>query len=116
VAVPATKHLRRWARRRSPPRAAVVNAWRDTRDVLRDHGIPVAPGSTVRDLTGVAPVDAADVAALARCVDRALWTGDHVDPALADEAWTAAATIRRTMRNGPWQRRVRAAFAVGSLR
>lgn len=113
-AVPACKGVRRWARRRAAPRAAVINAWRETRDLLRDHGVPVAAGSTVRDLARVVPHPVAphDVEALARCVDDVLWAGrPAVDRAPADAAWAAATRIRRALRALPRRRRLRAAFA-----
>jgi hypothetical protein len=116
AAVPAAKRVRRWSRRRVEPRAAVANAWRDTRDALIDHGVPVAAGSTLRDLAVVAPVDPADLEALARCVDAGLWAGRDADPALAAEAWATAGRIRRALRATPWRRRMRAAYALRSLR
>jgi hypothetical protein len=114
--VPTAKRVRRALRRRAEPRQAVVNAWRDTRDVLRDHGVAVPPGSTVRDLTTLAPVDREPLDALAGCVDHALWSGRDADRSVAEQAWAAATTVRRALRAGPLRRRVRAAFALGTLR
>lgn len=116
AAIPALKAARRARRRRAPPRTSVWGAWLDTRDRLRDHGVPVPAGSTVRDVIGSAPVPAADLEALAGCVDGALWAGRDVERANAERAWAAAATIRRGLRTGPWRRRLRAVFATGSLR
>jgi transglutaminase-like putative cysteine protease len=113
---PTAKQVRRAHRRRAAPRQAVVNAWRDTRDVLRDHGVVVPPGSTVRDLTALAPVNREPLDALAGCVDHALWSGRDPDPLVAEQAWAAAATVRRALRAGPLRRRVRAAFTVRTLR
>lgn len=116
VTIPAVKVVRRFRRRRPPPRAAVIGAWLELRDTLRDHGVPVAPGSTVRELVGVAPIDPADLQELAACVDAALWTGWDTDPQLVGRAWAAAGRSRRALRRLPLRRRVRATFAVGSLR
>jgi protein-glutamine gamma-glutamyltransferase len=114
--VPVTKRWRRAWRRHRPPRAAVWGAWADTLDHLRDHRVPTLPGSTPRDLIGIAPIPPDDLESLARCVDEALWSGGEPDRVAADRAWAAAAVIRRSLRTGPRGRRMRAVFAVGTLR
>jgi hypothetical protein len=116
VAVPAVKLLRRARRRRLPPRQAVIGAWLDVRDALRDQGVAVPAGSTARDLMGVAPVDPADLHELAICLDAALWTGYDAEPGLVGRAWAAAGGVRRVLRRGPVRGRLRAAFAVRTLR
>src|SRR6185312_10455495 len=49
-AVPLAKLLRRAHRRRPGGSRAVVGAWFETRDRLRDHGVAASPGMTVRDM------------------------------------------------------------------
>jgi hypothetical protein len=120
AAVPVTKLVRRMRRRRSPPRRAVIGAWLELRDALRDHGLAVPVGATVRELLDsvrvAAPAEPADLCELAMCVDAALWTGYDTDPALVRRAWAASDRIRRALRQMPMRRRLRAAFAVRTLR
>ncbi len=115
VGVPLAKGLRRWRRRRALGAQAVVGAWLDTRDRLRDHGVPAGPGMTVRDVRGPAAAvlngSAAQLEALAAAVDVALWSGAPAEEA-ASTAWTAAAAIRRDLRRRPIGERARAALRV----
>jgi transglutaminase-like putative cysteine protease len=117
VAVPLAKALRRVRRRRRGPREAVLGAWREVRDALRDQGVPVPPGATVRDLVPRAPVDAAALGELARCVDTVLWSGSaESSGAVAGTAWSAARRVRRELRSRSVRGRLRAGYAVGSFR
>lgn len=101
IAVPGAKAWRRGRRRRAAPGAAAVGAWLETRDRLRDHGVPVRAGMTPRDvaaeaapmLNGAGP----ELERLARCVDAAAWSGAAVDPAVAREAWAADTAVRRAL-------------------
>lgn len=121
VGVPVAKLLRRVRRRRAPGAQAVVGAWLDTRDRLRAHGVPARPGMTVRDVAEPARTvlngSSGELERLARCVDSALWSGGQdVPPAVADEAWSAASSIRRALAHRPLPERVRAAVGVRGLR
>lgn len=119
VAIPVAKAVRRGRRRHAAPGAATVGAWLETRDRLRDHGVPVRGGMTPRDvvaasaglLNGTGP----EVERLARCVDAAAWSGDGVDDRVADEAWAADDAVRRALAARPPAERARAALRVRTL-
>lgn len=115
AAVPVWKWARRRRRRRAPTAQATVNAWLDTRDRLRDHGVRAPASMTVREARQPATVvlggASAELERIARCVDHALWSGPHpLDPAVADEAWSAATAIRRALAARPLRERARAAL------
>lgn len=116
VVVPLSKLLRRVRRRHRPPAESVLGAWREVRDALRDQGVPVPPGATVRDLVPRAPVDPAALDELARCVDTVLWSGASASPAAAGTAWTSARRVRRELRGRSVRGRLRAGYAVTSFR
>jgi hypothetical protein len=116
AAVPLAKAVRRTRRRRGPPPAAVRGAWQEVRDALRDQGVAVPPGATVRDLTAPAPVDPADLADLARCVDVVLWSGGGTGGEAADRAWAVAGRVRRALRGRSFRSRLRAGYASASFR
>ncbi|MFC4950844.1 transglutaminaseTgpA domain-containing protein [Pseudonocardia sp. GCM10023141] len=121
LGVPATKLLRRLKRRRAAGAAGVVGAWLDTRDRLRDHGVAAGPAMTVRDAAEPASAvlngTTAELDAIARCIDVAVWSGNsEVPPALTGEAWRAAASIRRELGKRPVPERVRAAVGIRGLR
>ncbi|WP_372671102.1 DUF3488 and transglutaminase-like domain-containing protein [Amycolatopsis kentuckyensis] len=113
------KAERRHRRRRGAPAEAVVGAWLDTRDGLRDRGVTVVPGMTARDLAAeVGPGCPEEVVQglrqLAQCVDLALWSGWDATPDVARRAWAASDTVRAAGR-GTFRQRIRAALAVRSL-
>ncbi|ADB29871.1 transglutaminase domain protein [Kribbella flavida DSM 17836] len=118
--VPLLKSLRAVRRRRRPGDAAVVGAWAEVRDRLRDHGVPVSPGMTVRDLA-VAAADVTDaranagLAVVASSVDRALWSGGAVGPEISKQAWAGVREVRRGLRSRPWLDRLQAALEPRSL-
>lgn len=119
AAVPAVKAWRRRRRRRAAPRAAAVGAWLETRDRLRDHGVPVRAGMTPREVAvAAAPVlngATPQLELLARCVDAAAWSGRTVDPAVADEAWAADTAVRRALAGRAVVDRARAALRTRTL-
>ncbi|MFD9740333.1 DUF3488 and transglutaminase-like domain-containing protein, partial [Umezawaea sp. NPDC059074] len=120
AAVPVAKIVRRRARRGRPPIAAVVGASLEARDLLRDHGVVVRRGMTVRDLAQQAvPVLGdrldADLHVLRGCVDLALWSGDPVSRDTADRAWSAVDGARKRVATRPRSRRIRAAFTLRGL-
>lgn len=114
--IPSAKRVRRALRRRGPTRDVVANAWLDTRDCMRDQGIHVPLGATVRDTIGTAGIRPDDLETLAHCIDIALWAGRDPDARLVGQAWHAAAAVRRSLSNGDIRRRIRSQFAISGLR
>ncbi|MEE6258199.1 transglutaminase domain-containing protein [Plantactinospora sonchi] len=113
VGVPAARAVRTLRRRRRPGAAAVAGAWAEVRDRLREHGLGVPPGMTVRELAGAAAtvVDQSTVDELRRLgtiVDRALWSGDSPGQGDVTEAWAAVRAVRRGLARRGWRRRLRA--------
>ena len=115
----AVKSVRRHRRRRGTPVEAVVGAWLDSRDRLRDLGVTVVPGMTARDLA--AEVDSAYPAVvghglqqLSQCLDTALWSGWDVSPELVRRAWSASDAVRAGSR-GNLRERVTSVLTVRSL-
>ncbi|GAB3460404.1 transglutaminase family protein [Actinophytocola sediminis] len=120
VGVPLARVARGWARRRRPGARAVVGAWAEARDLLRAHGVPCAPGMTVRDLAGISSpvVDGPVVTGLhelARSVDVALWSRAGPSPTTVAEAWSAVRVLRQGLATRPLAARVRAALDVATL-
>jgi len=119
LGVPSIKRVRRARRRRSPGSGAVVGAWLEVRDRLRDHGVEATTDMTVRDLRRPAgPVlngSGAELERLARCVDEALWSGAVAPADLADRAWGAEKSIRGALTEQPLRARVRAAVRLRGL-
>ncbi|QJY47931.1 transglutaminase domain-containing protein [Pseudonocardia broussonetiae] len=117
LAVPVLKRVRRFRRRRAPGVGAVHGAWLDTRDALGDHGVPVSPGHTARDLTELAAPVLGDgvgpLHRLARSVDAACWASPGAsDPRLVTDAWAAATEVRRALARRPVPDRLRAAVRM----
>lgn len=128
IGVPAVKAGRTWRRRRRPGPGAVVGAWEEARDRLREHGVGVSAAMTVRDLAGAAtPItDQSTVDALRRLgttVDRVLWSappGERTDrddawAAVRDDAWAAVRTVRHGLARRGRRARLRARFDPRSL-
>jgi hypothetical protein len=95
----------------------VVAAWWEARDLLRAHGTPVSPGTTVRDLAGTVgenPI-VEGLLALAGQVDAALWSGATANEGTVAAAWAAVRDIRRNLAGRPLRVRVRALFDPRSL-
>lgn len=119
LGVPLAKWARRSRRRSGPPARAVVGAWLEARDRLRDHGVPVRAAMTVRDLgSPAAPVlngSGGELERLARCVDEALWSGQEPQAQLADEAWAATKSIERVLGARSISDRAWAAVRLDSL-
>lgn len=120
LGVPLAKWIRRSRRRGGPPGRAVVGAWLEARDLLRDHGVPVRAAMTVRDLDRPAAAvlngSHRELERLARCVDEALWSGTEPQAPLADQAWDATAAIERAVSELPVSDRAWAAVRLDSLR
>jgi transglutaminase-like putative cysteine protease len=120
LGVPAAKAGRAWRRRRRPGTGAVVGAWEEVRDRLREHGVAVSAGMTVRDLAAAAAslTDQATVDGLRRLrstVDSALWSAAVPEPAHGREAWSAVRAVRRGLARRGWRARLRAGLDPRSL-
>lgn len=119
-AVPLAKTARARRRRRGGTADAVAGAVAETRDRLRDHGIPVPRGATLREIAARQPVlddeGRRALETIAGCADRALWSGTGEQPATAAHAWQAVGVVRRTLRRRPLRSRLRAAVHPGTLR
>jgi protein-glutamine gamma-glutamyltransferase len=122
LGVPLVKRMRRIRRRRAGGSGAVVGAWLEVRDRLRDHGVEATTDMTVRDLrrpaAGMLNGSGAELESLARCVDEALWAGDAAapsDPDLALRAWAAEKAIRGALAEQPLGARLRAATRYRGL-
>jgi transglutaminase-like putative cysteine protease len=110
LAVPGAKATRRARRRRDrSPRRAVLGAWWETVDRLREAGLPVGPtlttGEVVR-LTNGLP----EVSGLATMVDRAAYAPHETGADLPERAWLAARHVRRRVWSGMPVRRRFVAF------
>jgi hypothetical protein len=101
--VPLVKGVRRAVRRRRTGAAAVLAAWLEARDRLRDHGVAVGRDMTARDVA-VAAVDVVPsrqtvhaIRRLGALVDTALWSGVPVSRRAANEAWREAGAVRQDL-------------------
>lgn len=120
VSVPVAKAVRRRRRRgaRDPGRA-VVGAWLEARDRLRDHGAGVPRGATAYDLADL-PVGGLrdcgdDLRTIAGCVDLALWSGGYLRDEHVATAWRSADAVARRLRRASRIRAASAAFDPRSL-
>jgi protein-glutamine gamma-glutamyltransferase len=119
--VPVTKVLRRRARRRGDPRKAVVGAAQEVHDVLREHGLPVTTGMTMREIARetadiLDPRVSDELSALGGVVDHALWSGRPPDSRHAERAWQVVGSVRKGVRVLPRKVRLRAAVAPARRR
>ena len=103
LGVPLVKRVRRARRRRAAGSGAVVGAWLEVRDRLRDHGVDATTDMTVRDLRRPAASmlngSGGELERLARCVDEALWSGG----AAPDGDLAAGRGRRRRRSAGRWR-------------
>ena len=96
LSVPGAKTVRRARRRRSPPRNAVLGAWWETVDRMREAGLPAGPALTPGQV--VALTDIPEVSSLASMVDQAAYGPEETPPDLPERAWTTAGNVRRGLR------------------
>jgi hypothetical protein len=121
LGVPVAKWLRTQARRRRVGSAAVLSAWLETRDRLRERGVPVTARMTVREVA-VAGAGVIDPRAgwaldhLGGLVDDALWSGVPAGRPGVDAAWQAAEAIRDGLRRTSLLEQVAMSLDVRSLR
>jgi hypothetical protein len=121
IIVPVIKGVRNGVRRRRIGNAAVVAAWLETRDRLRDHGVVVEPGMTIRDVgqasQGLISRSAQHaIEQLGTLVDVALWSGSSVSGRTIDIAWQACDAVRHSLTARPISERLAAAVGLRSLR
>ncbi|MEU4519324.1 transglutaminaseTgpA domain-containing protein [Amycolatopsis sp. NPDC024027] len=121
VGVPVAKFLRSWRRRRRAGAGAVLGAWLEVRDRLRDHSVPWTAGMTARDLAAAArrlgnPSIVDGLHALGGTVDQVLWSGDVPGAQAGPEAWAAVRTVRRGLAARGPRLRLRAALDPRTLR
>jgi transglutaminase-like putative cysteine protease len=112
--IPLLKVARSWRRRRRPGLDAVLGAWHEARDRLREHHVPVTVGMTVRDLAvaagdlgGKSTTDG--LRTLGSTVDAALWSGKAPSAYAVADAWAAVRTVRRGLSRRGFRPRLRAA-------
>ncbi|HWL38324.1 MAG TPA: transglutaminaseTgpA domain-containing protein [Frankiaceae bacterium] len=120
ISVPVAKAVRRRRRRGAgDPGRAVVGAWLEARDRLRDHGVGVPRGATAYDLADL-PADGLrdcgdDLRTIAGCVDLALWSGGYLRDEHVATAWRSADAVARRLRRASTARAATAAFDPRSL-
>lgn len=116
VGVPLAKWVRAWRRRRRPGTGAVLGAWHEARDRMREHGVVFTVGMTPRDLAAAgfpSTVDA--LLALGATVDLALWSGARPHPEARRQSWDAVAAVRRGLAERGLRARVKAALDPSTL-
>jgi transglutaminase-like putative cysteine protease len=121
LGVPVAKWLRTQARRRRVGSAAVLSAWLETRDRLRERGVPVTARMTVREVAaaGAGIIDPRAGWALDHLgglVDDALWSGVPAGRPGVDAAWQAAEAIRDGLSHTSLLEQVAMSLDVRSLR
>ncbi|WP_236796583.1 transglutaminaseTgpA domain-containing protein [Amycolatopsis sp. GM8] len=117
LAIPLLKTIRTWRRRRRAGAHGVAAAAAEARDLLREHGLPLTRGMTVRDFAGAVSEQSVvdSLMSLARLVDLALWSGIDVGDDTVREAWAAVRAVRRGLGRRSLFARVRAVFDPRSL-
>jgi protein-glutamine gamma-glutamyltransferase len=111
VGVPLAKRVRAWRRRRRPGSGAVLGAWHEARDRMREHGVVFTAGMTPRDLAAAGfPSTADGLLALSATVDLALWSGARLHPDARQQAWDAVAAVRRGLAERGPRARIKAAL------
>ncbi|OXM60815.1 transglutaminase TgpA family protein [Amycolatopsis vastitatis] len=120
VGVPLAKFARSRRRRRRAGAGAVLGAWLEVRDRLRDHRVPWTAGMTARDLAAAArgigsPSIVDGLRALGGTVDQVLWSGDTPGAQAGSRAWAAVRTVRRGLAGRGLRVRLRAALDPRTL-
>lgn len=97
LSVPGAKTVRRARRRRDrSPRRAVLGAWWETVDRLREAGVPAGPSLTTGQVAAL--TDIPEVSRLATIVDHAAYAPDGASSDLPARAWAEESRIRRGLR------------------
>lgn len=109
LAAPTGKAIRRARRRRDrSPRRAVLGAWWETTDRLREAGFTVGPALTTGDVIRLTP-EVDEVRRLAAMVDAAAYAPGGPPPDIPAQAWDTATAVHHRLRAGmPTARRIRA--------
>ncbi|GLY81922.1 DUF3488 and transglutaminase-like domain-containing protein [Actinoallomurus iriomotensis] len=116
LSVPGAKTVRRARRRRDrSPRRAVLGAWWETVDRMREAGLPAGPSLTTGQ--AVALTDGMpELSALATMVDHAAYAPEDTSSDLPMRAWETAGEVSRRLRDGMGRRgRLRAFFDPRTL-
>jgi protein-glutamine gamma-glutamyltransferase len=107
---PAAKAGRRIRRRRDrSPRRAILGAWWETTDRLREAGRAVGPALTTGEVVRLAP-DLNEMSRLAALVDAAAYAPDERAADAPARAWATAVEVRRRLHAGMSAPRRVAAF------
>ena len=107
---PAAKAARRARRRRDrSPRRAILGAWWETTDRLREAGLAVSPALTTGEVVRLAP-NPQEISRLAALVDAAAFAPDERAADDQARAWAAAGDVRRRLHAGMSAPRRVAAF------
>jgi transglutaminase-like putative cysteine protease len=123
LAIPVVKAARRRRRRRAPAtRAAIIGAWRESLDRLRELGLPTKPTQTTTDIVTLAAIHPrtgavqAPLRYLSTLVDQARYAPDHPEPTLSTAAWSASDAVHTTLhKTQPLGRRLAMLFNARSL-
>jgi transglutaminase-like putative cysteine protease len=120
VGVPVAKFVRARRRRRRTGVGAVLGAWLEVRDRLRDHSVPWTAGMTARDLAAAAhgigtPSIVDGIRELGVTVDQVLWSGNAPGAQAGHQAWAAVRTVRRGLAGRGLRLRLRAALDPRTL-
>jgi transglutaminase-like putative cysteine protease len=120
VGIPVAKFVRSWRRRRRAGAGAVLGAWLEVRDRLRDHSVPWTAGMTARDLAAAArgiggPSTVDGLRELGVTVDQVLWSGGTPAAQAGPQAWAAVRTVRRGLAGRGLRIRLRAALDPRTL-
>jgi len=113
---------RRWERRRGArPDAAAAGAWDEMVDRLVELGFDppqrVTRGVAAERMSATLPELGSGVAVLARDVDRAVWSGQDVEAARVDGAWTEVEQVVDAATNRVGRaRRVLSRYRLASVR
>ncbi len=118
--VPLAKWVRAHRRRRRPGGGAVVGAWLEARDRLREHRVPFTAGMTPMEMGYAAsvaglPSTMDGMRVLATAVDVALWSGREPAEQVRLEAWAAVRAVRRGLASRGLVARLRAAIDPRTL-
>lgn len=118
--IPLAKQVRAWRRRRRPGNGAVVGAWHEVRDRLREHRVPLTEGMTPRDLAAVAAgvglqSTVEGLHQLGSAVDHAMWSGVAPSDEVRLRAWQAVDLVRRRLAKRGLRARFRAAVDPSTL-
>lgn len=115
IVIALLKSRKRRRRQGAPdPRARVIGAWDQLRDVLQDNGFALDASMTRHEIAQHSGMR--NVGLIAHLGDAAQYSSDSVPPADSDQAWREvdAVAVELGAAQTRWQR-MKTTFAVGSL-